>query len=74
MQLDLYSREMRTLCPHSQHSLRKPSAVNCYQTYQKMALNYYGHSVMKFNNSVVMIISLLFLNSSIGDNDYHLTS
>ena len=36
-----------------------------------MAINYYCHSIMKLNNFAVVIISVLFLHSSFGDDDYH---
>ena len=49
-------------------------AVNCHENYLIMALNYYDHSTTKFNNAAVVIMRVLFLDSSIGDDDYHLAS
>ena len=50
---------------------RPCEAVNCHHNYQKIAFNYYGNSIMKLNNFSVVIISVLFLHSTIGDDDYH---
>ena len=47
---------------------------NGHKNYQKIALSYYGHSIIKVNNSAVMIISVLFLHPPIGDDDYHFAS
>ena len=59
---------------YHRHASRPCEAVNCHQNDQKVALNYDSYSIMKLNNSAIVIISVLFLHSSISDDDYHLAS